>query len=143
MLSRFPSPLNGVYIPSQMIVNKPLNSNDEDLVVKLRSPERESSEPTVMPYFLQRILLAELCRHRTDHSPFINSNDEAKLYNDAFTSDSKIQAFISDFPVFFCLDRENRLDFVSSNAFNTAGIMIQRYMLNALVQIQRCKLHLP
>ncbi|KAH7319368.1 hypothetical protein BKA65DRAFT_529430 [Rhexocercosporidium sp. MPI-PUGE-AT-0058] len=145
MLSRFPGPLHGVYIchPSQMIVNKPRNCNDEDLAVNMPCSERAISEPTVMSYFLQRIRLAELCRHFTDNTPFINSSDATRRYSDAMRNDAELRTFIDNIPPFFRLGKESRREFIESDIYKTPGIIIQRYMLNALVQIQRCKLNLP
>ncbi|KAG4442461.1 hypothetical protein IFR05_002063 [Cadophora sp. M221] len=145
MLSRFPGPLHGVYLchPSQMAVNKPRNSNDDELVDGAQNPDKQISIPTVMSYFLQRIRLAELCRCITDNTPFINSNDDTKRYSDAMRNDAELRSFIDKIPTFFRLDRESRPDFIESDICKTPGIAIQRYMLNALVQIQRCKLNLP
>ncbi|KAL2063343.1 hypothetical protein VTL71DRAFT_5148 [Oculimacula yallundae] len=145
MLSRYPGPMRGVYLcnPSHMAVQKPRNSHDEDLLTSLQGPERSLSEPTVMSYFLQRIRLAELCRNFTDKTSFLRPDDEASNYNNALSSDAELQALINDFPTFFRLDRVGRQDFADPNTSGTPSIVIQRYMLNALVQIQRCKLHLP
>ncbi|PVH87146.1 hypothetical protein DL98DRAFT_544932 [Cadophora sp. DSE1049] len=145
MLSRFPGPMKGVYSinPSHMAVNKPRNANDEDLFDDMENPGNPISTPTNMSYFLERSRLAELCRYFTDHTPFVNSNDDAKRYSDAMSNDAELRDFVEQIPPFFRLDRGKRPDFVDSDICKTPGIIIQRYMLNSLVQTQRCKLHLP
>ncbi|KAH7403307.1 hypothetical protein BKA64DRAFT_574373 [Cadophora sp. MPI-SDFR-AT-0126] len=145
MLSRFPGPMKDVYSidPSQMAVSKPRNANDEDLFDGMRTPEKTKSTPTTMSHFLERIRLAELCRNFTDRTPFLDLSDDAKRYTDAMSNDAKLQAFVEQIPTLFRLDREGGSDFVDPDINKAPSITIQRYMLNSLIQTQRCKLHLP
>jgi hypothetical protein len=51
-----------------MVVKKPLNLNDEDLVDGMSQDQKPLSWPTVMSYPLQRIRIAEIMRSLIDRN---------------------------------------------------------------------------
>ncbi|KAL3963749.1 hypothetical protein ACCO45_000753 [Purpureocillium lilacinum] len=61
MLSQFSVPQEGTYtvLPSHMVVRKPRNANDQDIVEGREVIDRPIEEPTCVSYLLQRIRLAE------------------------------------------------------------------------------------
>jgi len=57
-----------------MIVKKPLNLNDEDLVDGMSQDQKPLSWPTVMSYPLQRIRIAEIMRSLIDRDALAMSS---------------------------------------------------------------------
>jgi hypothetical protein len=68
--ARSDAAVRGVYHchPRQMVVKKPMNLNDEDLVNGISHDQKPLSWPTVMSYPLQRIRIAEIIRNLTDRN---------------------------------------------------------------------------
>jgi hypothetical protein len=68
--ARFDAAVRGVYHchPRQMVVKKPMNLNDEDLVDGMSQDQKPLSWPTVMSHPLQRIRMAEIMRSLTDRN---------------------------------------------------------------------------
>ncbi|KAH8880826.1 hypothetical protein GQ53DRAFT_889593 [Thozetella sp. PMI_491] len=133
---RYGGPAEGVYQanPHHMLVNKPRNINDEDLLdtgVQLAWP---ASQATDMSYFLQRIRLAEISRSIADHSLVATTS-----YAHVVAMDSELDQMIHTIPTFFQLDSYRG----SPSSGRASRVFIQAYMLNLLVQTQRCRLHLP
>src|ERR1700722_8445016 len=102
MLSKYAGPQEGVYTISlhHMVVNKPRNANDEDLVDGMTNVELPLSQPTSMSYFLQRIRLAELCREFTDRVPLSISGPETIAYSQVMEVDAKFDKFVEEIPAF-------------------------------------------
>jgi len=68
--ARFDTAVRGVYHchPRQMVVKKPLNLNDEDLMDGMSPEQKPLSWPTVMSYPLQRIRISEIVRSLVDRN---------------------------------------------------------------------------
>lgn len=130
-----------------MVANHPQNTNDEDLVDNIASAGKPLSEPTEMSYFLQRLRFAAMVRPWVDRTPFAQSGQDAlasaRSYNDIISDDAELKEFGDHIPAFFHMDRDKRGDFSGPDAFEAPHIVIQRYLLNSLIHIVRCKLHLP
>ena len=95
-----------------------------------------------MSYFLQRIRLADICRSIVDSVPTEVSDVEQLDYQDVMSLDSKFEVFVTELPVFFCLDEDSRH---KSRAIDQQfpQIEFQRYILGLAINYRRCKLHRP
>lgn len=120
-----------------MVVNMPLNINDEQLVDRPgQSPfvGLPLSEPTSMSYFLQRVRLAQLCREFTERVP-LNGSSPKLVHDQVMQLDTKLEAFLNDIPAFLSMEHDSPT--------RTPAIIIQRYVLNSMIHTHRCKMHLP
>ncbi|PWY63610.1 hypothetical protein BO83DRAFT_411800 [Aspergillus eucalypticola CBS 122712] len=145
MASQFPGPHRGTYSinPLHMVVSKPRNVDDENLMAGSPIIDRPMEQPTEISYSLQRIKLAEICREVVDSSSMTTFNDGDMESRRLLEVDKRIVTFIKQLPQFFRLDGD-ALDGLIAKYPNIApGIMIQRYIINSLVHSQRCRLHLP
>lgn len=144
MLSQFSVPQEGTYtvLPSHMVVRKPRNANDQDIVEGREVIDRPIEEPTCVSYLLQRIRLAEVCHGLLDRSPFVMS-PETMEYRQVMEVDTRINQFMQEMPAFFWLDNPSMDDLPPSDPRRTPSITVQRYTLNILLNRQLCKLHLP
>ncbi|OGM48076.1 hypothetical protein ABOM_002894 [Aspergillus bombycis] len=140
LAARYGGPGEGVYQanPRQMIVKKPRNINDVDLLDAGLHLDLPISQPTEMSYFLQRLRLAEISRSIVDHTPMaVTSAGGASYYAHVTAMDFELDQMIHDIPSFFHLDT-----YECSADSTTRGIFIQAYLLNSVIHTQRCKLHL-
>ncbi|KAL2828464.1 hypothetical protein BDW59DRAFT_49762 [Aspergillus cavernicola] len=143
ILSHYEGPLKGTYTvnPRHMLVRKPMNIDDTDLVCGELPVEQPMEYPTYVSYTLQRIQLAEICRELTDCSSIFGSDNLD--YDLILENDQKMKDYIMGFPTFFRLDGGSLNDIVDINPHVASGIIIQRYILNVLAHAHRCRLHLP
>lgn len=143
MFSRYPGPHEGSYTvnPKHMKVNKPCNTNDDDLKDRVRTVNRPLSQPTSMSYFLQRVKLAELCRGFTDSASSVDAGLNGAVHSQILEIDAAIEKFVNEMPRFFCLNPDRADGCNNLDTQRAPGIIIQRYILNSLVHAQRCKLH--
>ncbi|KAH8688752.1 hypothetical protein BGW36DRAFT_434046 [Talaromyces proteolyticus] len=143
MLCRYATPQEGIYSvhPRHTVTRKPWNVNDDDLYDGMPdSIDKPLSEPTETSYFLQRIRLGELCRELSDSMLLNAIPGEPTTYAQVLEVDAKFNRFMAGLPQFFRLERESA---VESQKKLTAGIIVQRYILNSLLHSHRCKMHLP
>lgn len=141
-MSQISGPQKGTYSidPRHMMTNKPCNANDEDIVDGMVGVEKPLSHPTSMSYYLQRIRLGECCREIADCAPFGMSESEGPDYEHTKQIDGKICEFAGSLPSFFSLAyRSDELP--KSDPRRSPGIIIQRYIINFLLNAQRCRLH--
>ncbi|PNY27642.1 Uncharacterized protein TCAP_02445 [Tolypocladium capitatum] len=145
MLSQFSAPQEGTYtiLPSRMVVRKPRNTNDDDIVDGREVVDRPLDEPTSVSYLLQRIRLAEVYQELLDRSPFILLSPEAMEYQQVMEVDARLRQFLQDIPSFFSLDNMDLHSLPSTDPRRSPSITVQRYALNILLHRQLCKLHLP
>ncbi|OQE46533.1 hypothetical protein PENCOP_c001G04628 [Penicillium coprophilum] len=143
-ISQISGPQKGTYSidPRHMMTNKPCNSNDEDIVDGMVGVGQPLTNPTSMSYCLQRIRLGEFCREITDCAPFGMSDPGSPDYEHTKQIDGKICEFAKSLPSFFSLAHSSN-ELPETDPRNSAGIIIQRYILNFLLHAQRCRLHLP
>ncbi|KAF2826049.1 hypothetical protein CC86DRAFT_383004 [Ophiobolus disseminans] len=141
MAARFGGSGEGVYQthPHHMTVNKPCNINDSDIVDTEPLRSAPLDQPTDVSYFLQRLRLAEISRSIVDHN-LINatSSNRPSYYAHIMAMDFELDLMIQNVPSFFNLD-----NYIGrSQTDGTGTIFIQAYMLNSMMHLQRCKLHL-
>ncbi|KAL3494736.1 hypothetical protein BJX62DRAFT_26785 [Aspergillus germanicus] len=143
VLSHWEGPLKGTYIinPRHMLVRKPSNIDDADLIHGTPIVERPMGYPTYVSYTLQRIRLGELCRELTDRTSIFGP--EKLNYDIVLEIDQKTHDYIKGFPVFFQLGGGSLRDIEKINPKVAPGIITQRYILNTLTYAHRCRLHLP
>lgn len=124
-----------------MLVRKPRNIDDIDLLLGKDIVERPIDYPTDVSYTLQRTRLGEICRELTDSTPLFSS--EPLNYESVLANDKKTNDYISGFPPFFRLNGGSLEDLTKINPNITPGIIVQRYILNSLTHAHKCRLHLP
>ncbi|KAJ5650817.1 uncharacterized protein N7484_004540 [Penicillium longicatenatum] len=141
--SSFTGPQKGTYSvnPRHMATEKPLNIDDEDLLDGAIGA-RPVDQPTSMSYCLQRIRLAELCREITDSIPFSEPELVIRDYKKLRHIDVQICNITNEMPRFFSLDYDAS-ELPETDPRKKAGIIIQRYVINSLINTLRCRLHLP
>ncbi|KAE9374119.1 hypothetical protein N431DRAFT_503056 [Stipitochalara longipes BDJ] len=127
-----PSKINGVAQgiyqchPRHMVVKKPLNLNDEDLVEGTSRVEQPMSQPTTMSYALQRISLAQISRNML-----------------VMDIDTELQVLINNTPPFFSMSTQELITTYQLDPSRAANIAHQGYIFYSLLYAQRCKLHFP
>ena len=132
-------PHEGTYTvnPKHMKVRRLRNISDEELATQSAEFEHQLSEPTVMAYYIQRIRLAEICRHIADTFWDI----EQVTAGDVRRIDSEFDEIFEDFPAFLRLEND---DEQAEQLDRTQPyILLQRYILNLKTHAKRCKFHLP
>jgi hypothetical protein len=142
MAARFGGPGEGVYQahPSHMTVKKPCNVNDVDIVGDDPVIGQPLHQATDMSYFLQRIHLAEISRSIVDHNliEIPSSATQPSYYAQIMAMDYELDQLIQNVPSFFQLDT-----YLSNpRCERKSRLFLQAYMLNSMVHLQRCKLHL-
>ncbi|KAJ5885430.1 hypothetical protein N7495_009940 [Penicillium taxi] len=141
-MSQLAGPQKGTYsiMPSQMMTNKPVNANDEDLIDGM-IVGKPLSQPTSMSYCLQRIRLGEFCREMTD-SEIFSMSDLAPNFEHTKQIDVKVCEFAASLPSFFSLDLDLE-ELKKVNPDRSTGVIMQRYIINFMLHTHRCRLHLP
>ncbi|EKG19769.1 Transcription factor fungi [Macrophomina phaseolina MS6] len=140
LLAFTPGPQEGTYLvnPRHMAVNLPQNADDQQLEHGRRLPP---TQPTTMAYFLQRVRLAEICRHVADamtEPPFgLRQTDSATLRD----LDAHFVRFLDCLPPFFRLDGDDSSRQKIERQFPHVGI--QRFLIHLGVHTRRSKLHQP
>jgi hypothetical protein len=126
-----------------MVVKKPLNINDEDLIDGMSRIEQPLSQPTAMSYSLQRIRLSEISRSIVDRSPLIMAHAGGPSYDVVMDIDTELQLLINDIPPFFSMSIANLTETYRLDPSRASNIVHQGYMFCSLLYAQRCKLHFP
>lgn len=123
-----------------MIVNKPRDIADDDLVNGRSEIDQTSAQPTIMSYFLQRLRLAEICRVSADRSSLQSDDSEPARLSNIIYVDAELKRLITSLPSHFQLHHEGDSGL---HPREDSMIKVQRYFINSLIHTQRCKLHLP
>lgn len=126
-----------------MLVKKPLNLNDEDLVDGMSCVEQPLSQPTTMSYSLQRIRLSEISRCMVDRTPLIMANAGGPSHDVVMDIDTELQFLINDTPLFFSMSMADLTATYQLDPSRAANIVHQGYMFYSLLYAQRCTLHFP
>lgn len=126
-----------------MVVKKPLNVNDEEVIDGMSRVEQPLSQPNSMSYSLQRIRLAEISRSIVDRSPLIMAHAGGPSHDVVMDIDTELQLLINDIPPFFSMSIAKVTETYQLDPPQAAQIFQQGYMLHSLLYAQRCKLHFP
>jgi len=121
-----------------LVVNLPLHVDDEDLC-KPDVKEKPLSEPTDMSYIRHRLLMAEIARDSSDMLPL---DPNLATYDLIISLDSRLEAFLESLPIFFQMDKAQAPE-VQQIDCQRPYIPIQRAILAMMINLGRCKLHLP
>jgi hypothetical protein len=145
MALRYTGAAEGVYSchPRQMMTNKPLNINDEDIFDGMSRVEQPLSQPTVMSYLLQRIRLAEISRSIVDRTPLIMANLEGPSRDEIMDMDTELQMLINDVPPFFSMSKAKLVETYKLDPAQAANILHQGFIVYFFLYAKRSKLHLP
>jgi hypothetical protein len=141
--ARYGGPAEGVYhiVPHQMSVRKPLNIDDVDLLTNGPNLDQPLAVPTDMSYFLHRLRVAEAARAMVDDVSVAKAAAEnwkpASHHSLIMSLDLQLRQVIQDIPPFLDLDT-----YEAAPVLEQDERFIQAYLLNSLIQSQRCKLHL-
>ena len=125
-----------------MVVKKPLNVNDEDLIEGMGRIEKPLSQPTSMSYSLQRIRLAEISRTIVDRTAMIMAPAGGSSYDVIMDIDTELQVFTNDIPPFFSMSVSKLAETYQLDLSRARNIVLQGHNLKSLFHAQRCKLHL-
>lgn len=130
--------------PRQMMVRKPLNLNDHDLIEGLPILETPISQPTTMSYGIQRIRLAETSRNITDRYWMSwGRGADSLTQEDALGMDTDIQIMINDIPAFFSMSQQELLSTYGMAIRTAQDIFYQGRVLFVLIYALRCKIQAP
>ena len=105
--------------------------------------ERPMSTPTCMSYSLQRLRMAELCRHFVDSDPLVMSGTSFENYDSVLDFDTALQAFINDLPDFFCMSYDEIIRCFGFDHARARRLATHGYIIHHMVYSLRCKLHVP
>lgn len=144
LLASIPGAQEGTYQvnPRQMVVNLPRNLEDDDFAGGTDLVERPLTQATTMSYFIHRLRLSEIIRNFVDRSPLVTSTLGAPSYGDVLEVDIELDRFINSLPSFFRLTG-NGCNPKDTNTTTDPALVVSRYFINTIANIQRCKLHLP
>ncbi|CAI6337307.1 unnamed protein product [Periconia digitata] len=144
MSAKFNGAARGTYQchPRQMMTDKPLNIDDEDVVDGMSRVGKPSSQPTSMSYFLFRIRLNEISRSLVDRTPFM-SVASSTSFEVVMDIDTEMQKVYADIPAFFSLPPADTSRIYNISYARALSIARQGNDLYALFNAQRCRLHLP
>ena len=126
-----------------MIVKKPLNVNDEDIVDGMSRTGRPLSQPTSVSYSLQRLRLAEISRSLADRTPLIMAQSGGPSYDVVMDIDTELQVLLNEAPLFFSMSIAELTTSYQLETSQAAKIAEQGYMFYSLFYTQRCSLHFP
>jgi hypothetical protein len=126
-----------------MLVDKPLNLNDEDLVDGMSRIGKPFSQPTAASYSLLRIRFSEISRHMVDRSPIVMSNIGELSHDVVLDIDTEIISLIAEIPQFFSMSVEELMATFNLDAARAAGIVHQGNTIFSLAYARRCALHFP
>ena len=126
-----------------MVVKKPININDEDLIDGMARIEQPPSQPTSMSYSLQRLRLSEISRAIVDRTALIMAPAGGPSYDVVMDIDTELQSFMNDIPPFFSMSFAKLTSTYQLDQSRATHIVLQGYNLNSFLYAQRCKLHLP
>ena len=143
-LSVSAGPQEGTYNvqPRQVATRPPRNINEEDLETQHKCFERPLEVPTDSSYLVQRIKLAEICRHITDAIPLGFSGADSARYDDILALDAEFEIFLDNLPPFFKMTPTSNDEFRVVYA-QRPSTLIQKYVVNMIAQTRRCRLHQP
>lgn len=134
-------PQEGVYFiqPNHINVNLPQDCSDDNLALGENSTPN-TSQPTSMTLFLERVKLAHISREIADIIPLQTCKLMKVPYEQIIALDTKLNNFLSDLPFFLKLDIESRN---KSQLLETIypQIPVSRYCITTEAHSIKCKLH--
>lgn len=134
----------GIYSchPRQMITNKPLNINDEEVADGMARDGRPPSQPTTMSFAMQSIRLAEISRNIVDRSPLAMAHTGGLSHDAVMDIDTEMQTLINEVPAFFSMSESALMETYGLSRTRAENIVFQGKITYLLLYLHRCKLHL-
>ncbi|KAK9241398.1 hypothetical protein V1525DRAFT_393036 [Lipomyces kononenkoae] len=129
--------------PRHMLVKKPRNINDEDLLEGSRSIEQPLSQPTIMSFQLLQLRLSEISHNMVDRSPLVMGLSSGPSHDVLMDIDTELQMLLNDTPPFFSMSVPDLIAHYHLDQARASKIVHQGYMFYSLLYAQRCTLHLP
>ncbi|KAB8304590.1 hypothetical protein EYC80_003968 [Monilinia laxa] len=129
--------------PRHMLVKKPLNINDEDVIDGMRGTEQPLSQPTTMSFQLLQLRLSEISHNMVDRSPLIMGFSGGLSHDVVMNIDTELQMLLNDTPPFFSMSVPELTANYQLDPSHASKIVHQGYMFYSLLYAQRCTLHIP
>lgn len=126
-----------------MMVNKPKNLNDEEVVDGMGEIERPSSLPSAMSYSLHRIRLAEISRSLADRTPLISGQSGGPDHDVVLDIDTELQMLLNDTPAFFSMSLQMLMKTYQLSYARATIVSHQGRMVRSFIHARRCELHFP
>lgn len=126
-----------------MAVNKPLNIDDEDLVVLGAAGAKPTSWPTCKGYMLQRIRLAEFNRKVSDRTVLIRHDIGEAAYDSILELDFDLQQMLDELPQFYKQGVSTLMDTYKLSKAQATTIRQQGHLIQNHIISQRAVLHFP
>lgn len=126
-----------------MMVNKPKNLNDEEVVDGMSETERPLSLPTAMSYSLCRIRLAEISRRLADRTPLTSGHSGGPNHDVVLDIDTELQMLLNDTPAFFSMSLQELMATHQLSYSRAIIISQQGRMVRSFIHARRCELHFP
>jgi hypothetical protein len=123
-----------------MLVRKPLNINDEDVIDGIQCTEHLLSQPTTMSFQLLQLRLSEISHNMVDRSPLIMSLPSHEIL---MGMDTELQMLLNDTPPFFSMSVADLAANYQLDPSRASKIAHQGYMFFSLLYAQRCTFHIP
>lgn len=124
--------------PQHMIVNEPLNVEDED--IDQFQAGQPISIPTVMSYTLCRLRLAVVCRKIVDETSYFHLHGQEVPYEKILTLDRELHRLIASAPSFFRFDQNSRCEY-SALYRERPTFAWQRSVVQQAYHSRFCRLH--
>jgi hypothetical protein len=126
-----------------MLVKKPLNINDEDVIDGMRCNEQPLSQPTTMSFQLLQLGLSEISHNMVDRSPLIMGHAGVPSHDVVMSVDTELQMLLNDVPPFFSISVAELTANYQLDPSRASKLVHQGYMFHSLLYAQRCTLHIP
>ncbi|CAG7921509.1 unnamed protein product [Penicillium olsonii] len=123
--------------PQHMIVNEPLNLEDDEINKTQGHP---MSTPTAMSYPLCRLKLAVMCRQIVDETSHYHLRGQEVPYEITLALDRKLQEILSEIPTFFRFDQSSRRQHAQLYQDRPTFVW-QRAMVQQGYHSRFCRLH--
>jgi hypothetical protein len=124
-----------------MMVRKPLNVNDEDIMDGMSCIEQPFIQPTTESFQLLRIRLSEISRNMVDRTPLVMGLAGGPSHDVVMDIDTELQMLINNTPPFFSMSIADLTATYQLDPSRAANIAHQGYMFYSLLYAQRCTLH--
>lgn len=126
-----------------MMVRKPLNVNDEDVIDGMSCIDQPLSQPTTMSFSLQRLHSAEISRRMVDRTPLMMGLAGGPSHDVVMDIDTEYQTLLNDAPPFFSMSVEDLTATYQLSPSRAANIAHQGYMFYSHIHAHRCTLQFP
>jgi hypothetical protein len=124
--------------PQHMVVNEPLNVEDED--IDHTQTGLPLSSPTKMSYSLCRLKVAVVCRRIVDETSFYHLHSQEVPYDKIIALDRELHNICAEIPTYFRFDQASRREY-STLYRDRPALAWQRALIHQGYQSRFCRLH--